>query len=145
MDDRLSPIRQRHDWAVGVDILHTEVPNVRVCTLVAFTCLAVGVPAYAARQPSLSERKGVTAALPQWVRAYPVGCMWLQISVANAGGYAKVTPVFLSPGKAPCTKYVVGNGYWIVKKQVRWRVIYEGSELPFCKLHVPHDLSRCIP
>jgi hypothetical protein len=106
---------------------------------------AIVAPADASRPPSLTERAAVTAALPQWVRAYPVGCMWLQITVANMGGYAKVTPVYLHPLTAPCSKYLVGNGYWIFKRQTRWREIYEGSELPSCKLHVPRDLSRCGP
>jgi hypothetical protein len=77
------------------------------------------------------------------VRAYPVGCVWLHITVANAGGYAKVTPVYLHPLAASCSKYTVGNGYFIFKRQARWQEIYEGSELPSCKLHVPRDVSRC--
>jgi hypothetical protein len=105
--------------------------------------LAIAAPASAARPPSLAERSAVTAVLPQWIRAYPVGCMWLDITVANGGGYAKVTPVYLHPLKAACAKYTVGNGYWIFKRGTQWREIYEGSELPACKLHIPRDLSRC--
>jgi len=119
----------------------------RAPTLVAIVWLLIlvaGVPAFAARQPSLAEREAVTAALPHWLQSYPVGCVWLQTTIANAGGYAKVSPVFLnaSAAKAPCAKYA-SNGYWILKKEARWRVIYSGSESPSCKLHVPRDLSRC--
>jgi hypothetical protein len=121
------------------------VPILKRRTLTAVPCLlilAFAVPAYAAREPSLAERAAVTAALPQWVRNYPVGCVWLKITVANAGGSAKVTPVYLNASKAPCAKYA-SNGYWILKKGTHWRVIYNGSELPACTLHVPKDLSPC--
>jgi hypothetical protein len=121
------------------------VPNRHTLTLSAVTCLlilVIAAPAYAARQPSPTEREAVTAALPQWLKAYPVGCVWLKLTIANAGGYAKVTPVFLDATKAPCAKYA-SNGYWILKKQARWRIIYSGSELPSCTLRVPKDLSTC--
>jgi hypothetical protein len=114
--------------------------------LVVFACLALlvlALPAYAGRPPSLPEREAITAALPQGLRSSPVGCVWLDVTVANAGGFAKVTPVFLNATKAPCVKYA-SNGFFILKKQARWRIIYSGSELPSCELHVPRDLSRCI-
>jgi hypothetical protein len=121
------------------------VPNLIRRALVALACVtifAVAVPVYAARQPSPTEREAVTVALPQWLKGYPVGCVWLKLTIANAGGYAKVTPVFLDVTKAPCAKYA-SNGYWILKKQARWRIIYSGSELPSCTLRVPKDLSTC--
>jgi hypothetical protein len=38
------------------------------------------------------------------------------------------------------------NGFFILKKHLaRWRIMYRGSDPPACKLHVPRDLSRCIP
>jgi hypothetical protein len=38
------------------------------------------------------------------------------------------------------------NGFFILKKQrARWRIMYQGSDPPTCKLHVPRDLSRCTP
>jgi hypothetical protein len=115
--------------------------------LVVFAWLAlliVALPAYAGSPPSFPEREAVTAALPQGLRAIPAGCVWLDVTVANAGGYAKVMPVFLNATKAPCMKYA-SNGFFILKKQARWRIIYSGSDPPGCKLHVPRDLSRCIP
>jgi hypothetical protein len=123
------------------------VPNLTRGLLVAFACfaiLATALPAYAARQPTFTEREALTAALPQWIRGYPVGCVWLKMTVANAGGYAKVTPVYLNATKAnaPCAKYA-SNGFWILKKETGWRLIYSGSELPSCKLYIPRDLSRC--
>ena len=113
-------------------------------SVVWLMALAAGLPADAARQPSLAEREAVTAALPHWIQGYPVGCVWLRTTIANAGGYAKVMPVFLNATSGPCVKYA-SNGYWILKKQSGWRVIYSGSEPPACSLHVPRDLSRCLP
>lgn len=114
----------------------------RLAVLACLALLVVAVPAFAGRPPSFPERESVTAALPQSLRSIPTGCVWLDVTVANAGGYAKVAPVFLNATKAPCVKYA-SNGFFILKKQARWRIIYEGSELPSCTLHVPRDLSRC--
>jgi hypothetical protein len=114
--------------------------------LVVFACLGLlvlALPAYAGRPPSLTERAAIAAALPQGLRAVPVGCVWLDVTVANAGGYAKVSPIFLNATNAPCVKYA-SNGFFILKRQPRWRIIYSGSELPPCKLHVPRNLSRCV-
>jgi hypothetical protein len=114
--------------------------------VVASLALLVGaVPAYAGRPPSFPEREAIAASLPQSLRSIPVGCVWLDVTVANAGGYAKVAPVFLNATKAPCVKYA-SNGFFILKKQqARWRIIYQGSDPPVCKQRVPRDLSRCIP
>jgi hypothetical protein len=65
------------------------------------------------------------------------------VTVANAGGYAKVLPVFLNATKPPCLTYA-SNGFVILKKRARWRIIYSGSDLPPCELRIPRDLSRCI-
>jgi hypothetical protein len=43
----------------------------------------------------------------------------------------------------PCVKYA-SNGYWIVEKHNgRWRVVFNGAELPACSLHVPRGLIGC--
>ena len=41
-----------------------------------------------------------------------------------------------------CINYAA-NGFYIVKKTDRWRIIYEGSVEPSCSLHVPADLTLC--
>lgn len=46
-----------------------------------------------------------------------------------------------TPGSR-CVRYAA-NGFSILKKARRWRVIYEGSDLPSCSLRVPRDLIRC--
>jgi hypothetical protein len=117
----------------------------RFVVLACLALLVVAVPAFAARPPSFPEREAITAALPQSLRSIPTGCVWLDVTVANAGGYAKAAPIFLNATKAPCVKYA-SNGFFILKKQrSRWRIMYQGSDPPACKLHVPRDLSRCIP
>jgi len=124
---------------------------VRVRTLVGlFTVAAalaatVAVPgaADAAREPTRAERAAVTAALPAWLRREPVGCVWLDLSMANDGRYALVRPVVLNPTTQPCLRYAA-NGYWILRKTLRWRIVFNGSDPPPCSLRVPHDLTPCL-
>ncbi|MFL5953720.1 MAG: hypothetical protein ACJ76I_06405 [Gaiellaceae bacterium] len=112
----------------------------------SFAMLALLVPALAlaARQPTLSEREAITAALPAGFKRYPVGCIFLRIAVSSNGGYARVTPVVLNGLRQPCLKYA-GNGYWIFRKVTRWKVVFAGSVPPPCSLRVPRDLARCAP
>ncbi len=97
----------------------------------------------AARQPTFKEREALTAALPAWLRRYPIGCVWLEFSVSNNGRFAEVGPGFLNARRPPCLKYA-SNGYWLLKKQTRWRIIFNGSDPPPCSLRVPRELSPCL-
>jgi hypothetical protein len=101
--------------------------------------------ASAKRQPTFTEREALTTAMPAWLRAYPIGCVWLDISVSNNGGYAKVGPEFVFATHPPCVKYA-SNGYWVLKKSgATWKIIFNGSSGPACSLRVPRDLVGCIP
>lgn len=100
--------------------------------------------ALAARQPTLTEREAITAALPADFKRYPVGCVFLRIAVSNNDHYATVTPVILNGLHQPCVKYA-SNGYWILRKTTRWKIVFEGSVSPSCSLRVPRDLGRCTP
>jgi hypothetical protein len=114
--------------------------------IVSLLALAVLLPAGAAqakRSPQLGEREAITAALPAWMRGEPVGCVWLDVSVSNNGKFATATPVYLNALKPPCARYAA-NGYWILKKTTRWRIVYNGSEPPQCSLGVPRDLTPCM-
>jgi hypothetical protein len=113
---------------------------------VAIATLGMLIPAsaLAARQPTLSERQAITAALPADFKRYPVGCIFLRTAVSNNGHYATVTPVILNALRPPCVKYA-SNGYWILRKMTKWKVIFEGSVSPSCSLRVPRDLVRCTP
>jgi hypothetical protein len=97
----------------------------------------------AARQATFKERETLTLALPAWLRRYPVGCVWLSMSVSNNGRYAKVTPGFLNATRPPCLQYA-SNGYVLLKKSTRWKIIFNGSVQPPCSLGVPRDLTPCF-
>jgi hypothetical protein len=118
----------------------------RAAIVVASLCLVVtsaAGAAVAARQPTLSERAALTAALPASLRNEPVGCVWLQISVSSNPRYAKITPTFLNAERAPCLRYAA-DGYWIMKRTATgWKTVFNGSDFPACSLKVPRDLTRC--
>jgi hypothetical protein len=96
----------------------------------------------AARQPTFREREALTLALPASFRRYPVGCVWLSMFVSNNGRYAKVEPMFLNATRMPCVQYA-SNGYMLLRKSPRWKIIFNGSVEPPCSLGVPRDLTRC--
>lgn len=110
----------------------------------AVACLVSGGAAArtSTRQPSFKERQAITAALPASLRKEPVGCVWLQISVSNNPRFAKVVPEVLNATRPPCLRYAA-NGIWILKRLTRWKIIFNGSDLPRCSLHIPRDLTRC--
>ena len=110
----------------------------------ACSVIAVGAgSAEAKRQPTFKEREAITAALPAWLRGYPVGCVWLGISVSSNPRYARVGLGFLNATRPPCSKYT-SNGFWILKKLTKWRIIYNGSTQPSCSLRIPRDLTPCL-
>jgi hypothetical protein len=98
----------------------------------------------AAHQPTFKEREGITNAMPAWLRRYPVGCVWLEISVSSNGRYAKAGYGVLNPMKRPCSRFV-SNGGWFLKKQAKWRIIFNGSDPPPCSLKIPRELTvECL-
>jgi hypothetical protein len=108
--------------------------------LVAVSVMTVAVAAAtAARQPTLQERAAITAALPTLVQRYPIGCVYLGVVVSSNAHYAKVTPQVFYPLKASCLKYA-SNGWYILRKTSRWKIIFDGSVSPPCSLGVPKDL-----
>lgn len=120
----------------------------RLCVSVLLI-LSVSVPAAVARStvrtPTLKERAAITAALPEWLRRYPVGCVWLDISVSSTNArFARVAPEFLNATQQACVRYA-SNGIWILRRATKWRIVFNGSAWPSCSLHIPHDLTRCRP
>jgi hypothetical protein len=97
----------------------------------------------AARQPTFREREALTAALPSYVRRIPVGCVFLHMRVSRNGRYAEVNPAFLSATRDPCLRYAF-DGFWILRRSARWKIIYGGSDPPPCSLRVPRDLITCL-
>jgi hypothetical protein len=117
-------------------------------TLMTLACIALASAAAvsAARQPTRAERQAITNALPQSIRAMPVGCVWLDLRVSRNPKYAYVAPEVLnalSPN-SKCLRYA-SNGFFILRKQSTgtWRVIFEGSNWPPCSQRIPLDLVRC--
>jgi len=111
-----------------------------ISVVVALTfALVFTASAPAAREPTFKEREALTAALPPWLQREPVGCVWLDIRVSNNGRYATAGPVYLNALHLPCLRYAA-NGFWILKKTTRWKIIYNGSGPSSCSLHVPKDL-----
>jgi hypothetical protein len=112
--------------------------------IAAFLAFVTGVGSTdAARQPTFKEREALALALPAPFRRYPIGCVWLRMSVANNGRYAIVAPEFLNATRSPCVQFA-SNGYWLLKKSARWKVIFNGSVQPPCSLGVPRDLTKCF-
>jgi hypothetical protein len=111
----------------------------------AAVALVLAPAATAARQPTLTERAALTAALPASFQNEPVGCIYLGITVSSTGRFAKVTPVYLNAQKTPCVKYAA-NGWWILKKTGgSWKIVFNGSDMPPCSLGVPKDVaSACL-
>jgi hypothetical protein len=115
-----------------------------VFLIAASLAFATGVGStYAARQPTFKEREALTVALPEFLLRYPVGCVWLSMSVSNNGRYAKVEPRVFNATHPPCLQYA-SNGYLLLKKTTRWKIIFNGSQPPPCSLGVPHDLTACF-
>jgi hypothetical protein len=110
--------------------------------LPALVAAAVLAGTAAARPPTLAERAAVTAALPSFLRAVPAGCVWLDVALSPDGRWAKVTPRFLDATTLPCVKYA-SNGVFFLKRAARWKVVFDGSDLPPCALGVPKALARC--
>lgn len=115
-----------------------------VCILTACSWSGDSGSAEAARPPTFKEREAITAAMPAWLRRYPIGCVWLGISVSSDGTYAEAGPGFLNATRPPCLKYA-SNGYWLLRKRTKkWRIIFNGSDPPPCALKVPRELAPCL-
>ena len=120
--------------------------NAATLMALVWIALASAAAVNAARQPTAAERQAITNALPQSIRAMPVGCVWLDIRVSRNPKYAYVAPEVLnalSPN-SKCLRYA-SNGFFILRKQStgKWRVIFEGSNWPPCSQRIPLDLIRC--
>jgi hypothetical protein len=106
--------------------------------------MASASSALASRAPTLKEREAITKALPMDVRNTPVECLWLDIRVSRNSRYARVDGAYLNTSgpNSRCVRYA-SNGFFILRRVVRWRVIYIGSIEPRCSLGVPRDLTPC--
>jgi hypothetical protein len=62
--------------------------------------------------------------------------------IRDEGRGAGYEMAFLNATRPPCLQYA-SNGYWILKKLRRWKIVFVGPDLPPCSLAVPRDLTRC--
>ena len=113
---------------------------------VALAAVAAPATASARRAPTFNERVAITRALPAELRAYPAGCMQFAVAVSDNGRFATATPEVLIPrpvpANDPCLKYA-GNGFFVLQKAGRWKVVFVGSDRPPCSLGAPRDLTAC--
>jgi hypothetical protein len=118
-----------------------------VAVVLTSVALVSAAPAAAARPPTFKEREAITAALPAFVRNTPVECLWLTIRVSSRNSrFAWVGSLYLNaikPGSR-CVRYA-SNGFFVLKKSPRWRVVFQGSTDPPCSLRIPRDLTSCRP
>jgi hypothetical protein len=117
----------------------------RLCLLAAGSILVLSATAHAARAPSLAERAAITKALPGSLRKVPAGCVWIDIRVSSTGGWASATPRWLIGLRTsdPCLRYASDGRYLLRRAAGKWQVVFQGSDLPACRLKVPRDLSSC--
>lgn len=102
--------------------------------------------AFGARPPTFREQEGIVTALPASLRNTPVECLELKLRVSSRNPrYASVGGTLLNWEKAGsrCIRFGSNWGY-ILKKGRRWKIIYEGTELPSCSLKIPRDLTECL-
>jgi hypothetical protein len=101
---------------------------------VAVAAVAAPAAANARRAPTFDERVAITRALQ------------FAVAVSANGRFATATPEVLIPhpvpAKDPCLRYA-GNGFFVLRKAGRWKVIFVGSDWPPCSLGVPRDLTAC--
>ncbi len=107
--------------------------------------LVVAVPsAPAARPPTLPERAAITRALPLYDRNTPAECVWFNIRVSRNPRYAEVDPVYLvATPMSRCLRYAK-DGFYVLKKIRKWKIIYSGSDPPPCSMRIPRDLGECL-
>ncbi len=113
---------------------------------VAACALLTAAVASAARPPTHTEREAITQALPAFVRNVPVECVWLDIRVSHNPRYAYVGSEYLNataPGSR-CVRYA-RDGFFVLQKTTKWKVVYSGSDRPRCALGIPRDLVGCRP
>ena len=117
----------------------------RAVTAVALAILIAPAAVVAARAPSVAERTAITRALPAFLRAIPAECVWFDIRVSKRAEFASVQPRFLVTRAANdrCVKFASDGSFVLRRRGTRWRVVYNGSELPPCSRGFPKDLGPC--
>ena len=115
------------------------------CLMLAGGCdIGSDERAPSARAPGHAERESIVRALPASQRNIPVECIRLDIAVSQDANYARLGFEFLNatrPGSR-CIRYAF-NGFAILQKTDRWRIVYNGSTDPSCSMNIPPELVGC--
>ena len=129
------------------DQKHPSVLFVALLAVLAVTASDSGAAAIAARAPTFKEREAIIKALPKSIRDTPVECIWLKIRVSTRDSrYADVGGAYLNwekPGSR-CLRYA-SNWHLFLKKARTWKIIFDGTTEPSCRLKIPRDLTPCFP
>jgi hypothetical protein len=120
---------------------------VALLAVLAVTASDSGAAVIAARAPTFKEREAIIKALPKSIRDTPVECIWLRIRVSTRDSrYADVGGAYLNwekPGSR-CLRYA-SNWHLFLKRGKTWKIIFDGTSGPSCKLRIPRDLTPCFP
>lgn len=129
------------------DRKHRAMLFVLLLAVLAVTASDSGAAAIAARAPTFTEREAIIKALPKSIRDTPVECIWLRIRVSTRDSrYADVGGAYLNwekPGSR-CLRYT-SNWHLFLKKARTWKIIFDGTTGPSCRLKIPRDLTPCFP
>jgi hypothetical protein len=111
-------------------------------TLVVAGCFSSGSKEVAPtpRPPTHAEREAIVRPLATGIANTPAACLQLNIRVSRSGEYAFVGREVLNslPGSR-CLIYQ-SNGFQILRKTERWRIVYSGSDPPPCSLKIPPEV-----
>lgn len=120
---------------------------VPLLAVLAMTASNSDAAAIAARAPTFKEREAIIMALPKSIRDTPVECIVLRIRVSTRDSrYADVGGAYLNWEKrgSRCLRYT-SNWHLFLKKARTWKIIFDGTTGPSCRLKIPRDLTPCFP
>ena len=132
---------------MGWHLKHRAMLFVSLLAVLAVTASDSGDAAIAARAPTFKEREAIIRALPKSIRDTPVECIWLRIRVSTGDSrYADVGGAYLNSVKpgSRCLRYT-SNWHLFLKKAKTWKIIFNGTVEPSCRLKIPRDLTPCFP
>jgi len=87
------------------------------------------------------EKAAILLALPRYLRV-PMNCAKTDIEISSDPSWARAEAIDVYDFRAKKCGRFAGNGYWLLKKSSagRWRIAFNGSEVPQCSVHAPKDL-----
>jgi|GEM_PF-6295267 len=110
------------------------------CLLLA-GCANSGTTSEQRRRGSEQERAAILRALPRYLRV-PASCAKTDIKISSDRRWARAEAIDVYDYEARKCGRFAGSGYWLLKKSSagRWRIVFNGSEVPPCSIHAPKYL-----